>query len=109
MNNLFPENSYMGKCSCGKEFIAPKGVIPCHNCVYAKVAELEKECGELKESNNNLKRPIELGDRVIFTKQALQAHNLEQQAKALGFALENIVNPEVIYNERKDMLKNIKG
>ena len=42
MNNLFPENSYMGKCSCGKEFIAPKGVIHCHNCLYAKIAELEK-------------------------------------------------------------------
>jgi len=41
MNNLFPENSYMGKCSCGKEFIAPKGVVHCHNCLYAKVAELE--------------------------------------------------------------------
>jgi len=41
MNNLFPENSYMGKCSCGKEFIAPKGAIHCHNCLYQKISELE--------------------------------------------------------------------
>ena len=41
MNNLFPENSYMGKCSCGKVFIATKGAIHCHNCLYQKISELE--------------------------------------------------------------------
>jgi len=41
-----------------------------------RIKELEKEC-------DNLKRPIELGDRVIFTKVNLEAHNLYQQAKIL--------------------------
>ena len=42
MSTLFPENSYTGKCLCGKNFIATKSVIHCHNCLYAKIAELEK-------------------------------------------------------------------
>ena len=43
MNRLFPENSYMGKCSCGAEFNAPKGTLHCHQCLYKKIAELEKK------------------------------------------------------------------
>jgi len=49
MNNLFPENSYMGKCSCGKEFITTKGVVHCHNCLYTKIAELEKTIKSLTD------------------------------------------------------------
>ena len=49
MNNLFPENSYMGKCSCGKEFIAPKGVVHCHNCLYTKIVDLEKTIKSLTD------------------------------------------------------------
>ena len=41
MNMLFPENSYMGNCSCGTDFIAPKGTLHCHNCLYKHIAELE--------------------------------------------------------------------
>ena len=42
MNRLFPENSYTGNCSCGTDFIAPKGTLHCHNCLYNKIAELEE-------------------------------------------------------------------
>jgi hypothetical protein len=41
MNRLFPENSYMGKCSCGAEFNAPKGTLHCSNCLYKRIVELE--------------------------------------------------------------------
>tara|TARA_R110000851_G_scaffold330481_1_gene503359 strand:- start:84 stop:332 length:249 start_codon:yes stop_codon:yes gene_type:complete len=44
MNRLFPENSYTGNCSCGTNFIAPKGTLHCHNCLYNKIAEIEKTC-----------------------------------------------------------------
>ena len=43
MNNLFPENSYYQKCSCGTEFLAPKGSLHCHSCLYKKIAELEND------------------------------------------------------------------
>ena len=38
---------------------------------------------------------------VTLYKDALQAHNLEQQAKALQFALENITNPDLLYSRLK--------
>ena len=77
---MFPENSYVGTCQCGQSYVAPKGVVHCHKCLYEKIKLLEKE-------RDNLKRPIELGDRVVFSKQALQAHNLQQTRKGfwLGF------------------------
>ena len=43
MNRLFPENSYMGKCSCGADFIAPKYTLHCSNCLYKRIVELEKD------------------------------------------------------------------
>ena len=36
-----------------------------------------------------------------FTVEEYKAHNLEQQAKALQFALENITNPDLLYSRLK--------
>jgi len=47
MNNLFPENSYLGSCSCGVTYLAPKGTLHCSNCLYKRIAELEKGYEEL--------------------------------------------------------------
>ena len=72
MNRLFPENSYMGNCSCGTDFIARKGTLHCHNCLYNKIAELEKEraplslaqflCAYYMEKNSN---PIDLYNWMV--------------------------------------------
>jgi len=53
MNNLFPENSYYQKCSCGTEFLAPKGSLHCHSCLYKKIAELENETAFLQSCLNS--------------------------------------------------------
>ena len=50
-----------------------------------RIAELEKERDELK-------MPIDLGDRVILSKQALQAHNLEQQIKCVEHSIKLLDN-----------------
>jgi hypothetical protein len=49
MNRLFPENSYMGKCSCGAEFNAPKGTLHCSNCLYKRIVELEALVEEMED------------------------------------------------------------
>ena len=38
----------MGACQCGEEFIAPKGVVHCHKCLYEKLRLLDKECEAYK-------------------------------------------------------------
>ena len=48
MNRLFPENSYMGKCACGAEFIAPKGMLHCHWCLYEKISKIESKNKDLE-------------------------------------------------------------
>ena len=51
MNNLFPENSYLGSCSCGVTYLAPKGTLHCSNCLYKRIAELENHIQSLKVIN----------------------------------------------------------
>ena len=74
MNNLSPENSYMGKCSCGKVFIATKGAIHCHNCLYAKIAELEKQLATAEK--------VVLSYDMSFKERDIR--DLDQQAKGIA-------------------------
>ena len=53
MINLFPENSYLGSCSCGVTYLAPKGTLHCSNCLYKRIAELEKEPAKTKQSQKS--------------------------------------------------------
>jgi hypothetical protein len=46
---------------------------------------------KLEKANGKLKEPIDFGDRITFTKKALEAHNLEQQAKGVDDAIEWLV------------------
>jgi len=77
MNNLFPEDSYMGKCSCGKEFIAPKGVIHCHNCLYQKISELENTRTQSQCDFNDL-REIAYNMKVVGCQMSNVMFNLKQ-------------------------------
>jgi acetone carboxylase gamma subunit len=43
MLGSYAENSYVHKCSCGTEFMAPKGALHCHACLYDRVADLQKK------------------------------------------------------------------
>jgi hypothetical protein len=56
-----------------------------------KIAELEKNISMLEQYNGSVESLIK----------DIEANNLDQQAKALQFALENITNPELIYNRLK--------
>lgn len=44
------------------------------------VMSLEAKIGKLEKQNAELKKPIDLKGRIIFTKDSLQTHNLEQRA-----------------------------
>ena len=46
----------------------------------------------------------------LFTSyfEVLEAHNLEQQAKALQFALENITNPDLLYSTLVKLKEQVK-
>lgn len=55
------------------------------------IAALQAENAKLQQERDELKRPIELGDRITFTKANLEAHNLEQQAKGLDKLAENMI------------------
>ena len=67
MNNMFPENSYSGTCSCGVTYLAPKGTLHCSNCLYKRIAELEKALSHAETASTK--------ERDI--------RDLEQQAKGL--------------------------
>jgi hypothetical protein len=60
--------------------LSQEDVVNLLNAKDKRIAELEKE-------RDDLKMPIDLGDRVILSKQALQAHNLGQQAKGIEDAI----------------------
>jgi len=44
------------------------------------IIEMSQMLNKLQQERDELKRPIELGDRITFTKANLEANNLEQQA-----------------------------
>jgi hypothetical protein len=48
-----------------------------------QVKALRTKVAELEASNNKLKQPIELEDRIIFSKTSLKINNLEQRAKGV--------------------------
>jgi hypothetical protein len=74
-----------------------------------RIAELEKDKDKLNIQIEVLKHSdaeyYGLYSELLFSPneppESLEANNLEQQAKALQFALENITNPELIYNRLK--------
>jgi hypothetical protein len=83
MNRLFPENSYMGKCSCGDDFIAPKYTLHCSNCLYKRIVELEAYLQKVQADRIN--------DIAIERKRwakadlvALEILRLEQQIKGVN-------------------------
>jgi hypothetical protein len=61
----------------------------------AKIADLEKELSSVVAG--------------LFSEHDLAIRDLEQRANTLWFALENTTNPEIIYNSRKHVLKEIKA
>ena len=64
-----------------------------------RIAELEKEVKQYKAVENWVRS---------FTIDELEAHNLEQQAKALQFALENITNPDLLYSTLVKLKEQVK-
>ena len=75
MNKLYPENSYSHKCLCGTDFLAPKGSLHCHACLYNKIAELEKKST----------KHIEICERHVSTRKYLEKRiaELKEQKKYL--------------------------
>jgi hypothetical protein len=47
-NLLIPENSYTHNCSCGVQFLAHKGSLDCHKCLYDEIESLKQELGLTK-------------------------------------------------------------
>ena len=80
MIDMFPENSYLGKCNCGAKFASPKGTLHCANCLYSKIAEIEEERDALKAK---LKEYVDTYFTCKCRPSEIEAHNLEQQAKGL--------------------------
>jgi hypothetical protein len=52
--------------------------------LHKQNANKDKRITELEEENGNLKKPIYLGDRIIFTANSIHKHNLEQQQRAIS-------------------------
>ena len=63
----------------------------------SKIAELESNILMLEQYNGSVESLIK----------DIKAHNLEQQAKALQFALENITNPDLIYSRLKALKETV--
>ena len=61
------------------------------------IAELESNILMLEQYNGSVESLIK----------DIKAHNLEQQAKALQFALENITNPDLIYSRLKALKETV--
>jgi hypothetical protein len=68
----------------------------------SKVAELELEKEMLIKSHNMWK------EQWWELNQSLPIRYLEQQAKTILFALKNITNPDIIYNQGEAILSKIK-
>jgi len=77
VNNMFPENSYSGTCSCGVTYLAPKGTLHCSNCLYKRIAELEKENQTIVEQHDMWK------NQWHELNYSLLSRDLEQQLKIL--------------------------
>jgi hypothetical protein len=67
-----------------------------------KILELEREKEMLIKSHNMWK------EQWWELNQSLPIRYLEQQAKAILFALKNITNPDIIYNQGEAILSKIK-
>ena len=91
---------------------------------FAKVllGDKDKRIAELEKANSKLKEPIDLGERITFTKQSLEAHNLEQREESVAnFCCWLIDNGEPIPEEQiqkygsdyiiwaRDQAKALKG
>ena len=94
MDRLFPENSYTGNCSCGTNFIAPKGTLHCHNCLYNKIAEIEKTCksrsGTIIEYSNKiaeLEKDISIAAKIMID--ITNAQTVTDEGYSVGYLVTN--------------------
>lgn len=85
--SLIPENSYLGKCNCGTEFMAPKGTLHCTNCLYSEIKELEKQ------SKSRSDTIIEYSNRIEELEEKLWRTEQESE-KAVTRAAEMIAELE---------------
>jgi hypothetical protein len=82
--------------------------------VYQENQDLKREVDRLKvklQNANEDKLATISAERKRWAREdfnALAIRDLEQRANTLWFALENITNPEIIYNSRKHVLKEIQ-
>jgi hypothetical protein len=82
--------------------------------VYQENQDLKREIDRLKvklQNANEDKLATISVERKRWAREdfnALAIRDLEQRANTLWFALENITNPEIIYNSRKHVLKEIQ-
>jgi hypothetical protein len=73
--------------------------------ILANISSIEdiKRIAELEEENERLKQRVnDTFDYCESVKKELPIRDLEQQAKYLQFALENITNPDLIYKKFKE-------
>ena len=109
MDNLFPDNSYMGGCSCGAEFIGPKGTLHCHNCLYKSNAKLKKELVELRKANAEIEKERGIRDLEQQVKGLRDySEHLTEDAKGIPIGLKNKVRGSNIYNWQTHFARELR-
>jgi hypothetical protein len=76
----------------------------------AVIATLNKRIENLERYNAGLaNESCEQQIKIAELEKERDISNVEQRSNTLWFALENITNPEIIYNSRKRVLKEIQA